>query len=222
MPGKIIVLDPGHGLDETGFYQRPLIDCTSGKAIIIPDSMGPHPKDNTSGFYREDFGTLALSKAVELELENMGHTVFLTRGDNRSVALFMGEHSDSEWKKKYWQSWKWTYEFTKEKKADIFVSIHTNAGRGTGCSAFWANPPHGVTLCQDICNEIKKQLGLKIRKIDQHRYLILRDICNGRAVLVECLFHDNYEDLKLILDQQGINTMAKAIAAGISNHANKF
>lgn len=217
-----IILDPGHGLDEKGQYQRPLIDCTSGQAIIVADSMKPHPNDNKKNFYREDFGTLDIARAVKTELETSGHQVFLTRNDNRNVALFMSEKSDSEWKKKYWQSWKWTQEFTKEKKADLFLSIHTNAGKGTGCSAFWANPPHGLTLCQDLCGEINKQLGLKIRKIDQHRYLILRDICCGRAVLLECLFHDNYNDIKLLLNEQGILAMGKAIASGIVKHLSTF
>jgi N-acetylmuramoyl-L-alanine amidase len=222
MSSKIIVLDPGHGLDDKGNYQRPLIDCTSGKAIIVADSMKPHPNDHSPNFYREDFGTLEIAKETKKALEALGHKVLLTRNDNRQASAYLGDLSGNEWKKKFWQSWKWTVEYTKQSKADMFISIHTNAGRGTGCSAFWANPPHGLTLCQNICGEINKQLNLKIRKIDQHRYLILRDVCNSRAVLVECLFHDNYDDIKLLLNQQGIQKMAKALATGINSHAETF
>jgi N-acetylmuramoyl-L-alanine amidase len=220
--GKTIILDAGHGLDEKGQYQRPLIYCTSNSAIVIPDSMNPHPNDHAPGFYREDFGTLDIARAVKAELECMGHTVYLTRDDERNAGLYLSEKSNSDWKKKFWQSWKWIQEFTKAKKADIFVSIHTNAGGGTGCCAFWSNPPNGLTLCQDVCTEINKQLKLKIRRIEQHRYLVLRDVCNGRSILLECLFHDNYEDLKLLLNKNGILSMGKAIAIGINNHMDRF
>lgn len=220
--GKVIVLDPGHGLNEEGMYARPLIDCTGDKALIVPESMQPQDNDYADGFYREDTGTLRIALDTVSHLVNMGHTVFTTRVDNRNAELYLSSLTDNEWKKQNWNRWKWVREFTKENNADIFVSIHTNGGRGTGCSAFWAEPTRGESLCKSITDELNNQLGLKVRRIDKHRYMILRDACNGRACLVECLFHDNIDDMKLLLNNNGYNKVAKALADGIDAEAKKF
>lgn len=220
--GKIIVLDPGHGLNAQGKYGRPLIDCTGSKAIIVPNSMDPHINDGKPDFYREDFGTLAIAKATQEELEARGHTVFLTREDKYNASIYLSGFSDNEWKKKYWKSWKWIRDLTAQKKADIFVSIHTNAGGGTGISCFWDTAPQGVDLSNALTQELHDQLGLKIRRIARHKYLIIRQSCNGRAVLLECLFHDNIKDVKLLLTEKGINNMALAIATGIDKYSHTF
>ena len=220
--GKTIILDPGHGLDSQGKFGRPLIDCTGKKAIIVPNSMDPHVNDNNPNFYREDFGTLAIAKRTQVELECMGHKVYLTRKDERNAGLYLSSLSTNTWKKKYWKTWKWIRDFTARNHADIFVSIHTNAGGGTGVTCFWAELPNGVDLSESLVNEIHSQLGLKIRRVAKHRYSILRQSCHGRAVLLECLFHDNLNDVKLLLTQQGINKMAKAIADGIDKYSSTF
>jgi len=220
--GKVIVLDPGHGLKPNGKYSRPLMDCTGDKAIVVPDSMFPHENDGAPNFYREDFGTLAIAQKAAAELECMGHTVFLTRKDEHNAGIYLSSLSDNQWKKKYWKSWKWVKEFTKEKDADIFVSIHTNAGRGTGTSCFWASSPNGVDLSNTLTEELRNQLGLKIRRVAKHRYLILRQACEGRAVLLECLFHDNINDIQWLLNDRGTTEVGKALAAGIDKYSNTF
>jgi len=228
--GKIIVLDPGHGLNEKGKYSRPLIDCTDDEAIIVdskkfPESMYPHENDNAPDFYREDLGTLAIAKRTAAELECKGHKVYITRTDEHNAGVYLSSLSDNEWKKRHWKSWKWIKDFTDKKQADIFVSIHTNATKthtGSGTACFWASAPNGVDLSTVLTQEINSKLGLKIRRIAKHRYLILRQACNGRAVLLECLFHDNIKDIKLLLTQQGINSMAQAIASGIDKYSLTF
>lgn len=214
---KTIILDPGHGIDSKGIYQRPLIDCRDGKVRIIND-FRPSILDNKDNVYREDFGTLAIAKAAAAELECMGHKVRLTRRDNKNASLYLASILDGNaWKKAHWKSWKWIREYAKTEDSDIFVSIHTNAGGGTGCSAFWATSPQGIHLCEAITNEINNQLNLPVRRIAKHRYLVLRENSHGNAILLECLFHDNINDLKWVLSKQGILTLGKAIADGISN-----
>ena len=175
--GKIIVLDPGHGANEKNKFSRPLMDCTGSKAICVPDSMVLHPDDGKPNFYREDFGTLKIAQEVAAELRCEGHTVFLTRNDYHNAAMYLSSFSNNDWKKKHWKSWKWIREFTKSKNADVFVSIHTNAGGGTGTSAFWASTPNGVDLCKSMTQELHDQVGLRIRRVAKHRYLILRNVC---------------------------------------------
>jgi len=219
---KTFVLDPGHGLNSKGEYQRPLMDCRGTKAIIVPNSMQPHSNDNQPGFYREDHGTLAIAKRVAAELECMGHKVFLTRKDNTNALGYLSAQSNNAWKKANWKAWKWIKEFADQKKADVFVSIHTNAGGGSGSVAFWAEPTKGMDLCNFLVQEINNQLGIKNKSVRKKRYLVLRDTCKGKACLLECLFHDNINDIKLLLTQHGINKMAEAIAIGLDKFAQTF
>jgi N-acetylmuramoyl-L-alanine amidase len=218
--GKIIVLDPGHGLKKNGQYSRPLMNCTGKEVLIVNNSIGPHPYDEAPMYYREDFGTLEIAKHIKKHLTNQGHCVFLTRENNENAELFLSKLPNAP--KKDWESWQWIKYLTKSVKADIFISIHTNAGQGTGTSCFWAQQPNGVTLSAFLTKEINNEFRLKVRKIEKHRYLILRDTCNGRAVLLECLFHDNMNDIKLLLEPNGMERMGKAISIGINNFSLTF
>jgi len=220
--GKTIILDPGHGLTIGGEYQRPLMNCNGKRVRAVYNSMTPHPNDYKKGFYREDFGTLAIAQQAKIILEKQGHTVFLTREDERDAKNFLSSQSTNTWKRKYWKKWKWVKHFTAQKEADVFVSIHTNAGRGTGTSCFWAHSPNGVELSKSLVGALNKHVGLKIRKVAKHRYLILRDSCNGRAVLLECLFHDSMVDVVNLLSKKGVKKVAKGVAYGIDNYCKTF
>jgi N-acetylmuramoyl-L-alanine amidase len=217
MKSSTVVIDCGHGMNKEGVYSRPLIDCRNGQAIIVPNSMSPHPLDHVPWVYREDFGTVELGKVVKSYLELKGHSVFLTRDTDKNVEWNLpDELNANEWKRQYWKSWKWINEFARVKKSDVFVSIHTNADKATGCSAFWAEPA-GVKLCESITKELNKQAGLKIRRIEKHKYSILRDHSKGRAILLETLFHDTYNDIRLLLEPNGYERIGSIIGEGIEN-----
>jgi N-acetylmuramoyl-L-alanine amidase len=214
--GKIICIDAGHGLSKEGIYSRPLIDCRNGKAIVL-NYMKPHPLDHVDWVYREDFGTVQLGLVAKKYLEDQGHTVFLTRETDKNVEWNLPDELNANaWKRQYWKTHQWINEFARVKKSDVFVSIHTNAGTATGSSAFWCEPS-GVQLCQDITAELKKQLGLKIRRIEKHKYSILRNHSKGRSILLETLFHDTYNDIKLLLEPGGYDRVGSVIGAGIEN-----
>lgn len=215
-----IILDPGHGL-ENGAYSRPLIDITNGYVKIINDYR-PTPQDNLPGYYREDLGTLIMAKLVAAELECMGHKVFLTRNNNKSCASYLSQFSQNEWKKKFWPGWKWVKQLTIDKKADLLVSLHTNAFNRltSGCAGFYANPP-GEKVCQHICTSLNKELGLKTRRIEKKRFLVLRDSCKGASALIEYLFHDNFSDVSLVMTDAGRMKVAATLAGGINSFLQK-
>lgn len=213
-----VTLDPGHGLQPDGSYQRPLMDCRSKNPFAVSDSMFPHPDDYTKGFYREDFGTLKIAQVAAEILRKEGHIVHLTRADERNAKLYLSEQSDNAWKRTYWKKWKWIKDFTIKNKTDIFVSIHTNAGKGTGSRCFWASSPNGILLSQHLVQGLYNKANINKGRIAKHRYLILRDICEGRAVLLECLFHDSFKDIKLLLSEKGTRKVGKGIAHGLLNY----
>ncbi len=98
------------------------------------------------------------------------------------------------------------------KAADLFVSIHLNAGGGTGCEAYtWQGQqvPQAVKACSYL-----KKLGFKNRGIKNGSgmYVIKHTKCT--AILIEVCFVDNAADADLY-KQIGCGQIAKAICNAI-------
>ena len=92
--------------------------------------------------------------------------------------------------------------------ADLFVSIHLNAGGGNGSEAYtWkgAKLDQAVAMCKNL-----DKLGFKNRGIKDgsNLYVIKKTKCN--AILIEVCFVDNQQDANLY-KQNGVNKIAKAI-----------
>lgn len=92
--------------------------------------------------------------------------------------------------------------------ADLFISLHLNAGGGTGCEAYtWKGEK--VSQAVKVCNNLAK-LGFKNRgvKDGSNLYVIKNTRCT--AVLIEVCFVDNKQDAELF-KKLGYNAIAKAI-----------
>ena len=79
------------------------------------------------------------------------------------------------------------------KNADLFISIHLNAGGGTGVEAYtWKGQqlPLAVSICENI-----KKLGFRNRGVKDGSKLYVIKNTKCPAVLVECCFVDNLEDV---------------------------
>ena len=78
------------------------------------------------------------------------------------------------------------------KKADLFVSIHLNAGGGEGVECYtWKGEKTKVAT--DICNNIAA-LGYKNRGVKNGSHLYVVKNTKAEAVLVECCFVDSQKD----------------------------
>lgn len=97
--------------------------------------------------------------------------------------------------------------------ADLFISIHLNAGGGQGCEAYTYK---GKQVAQAVkaCSYLKK-LGFKNRgvKNGSHLYVIKSTKCT--AILIEVCFVDNKADAELY-KQVGYSNIAKAIYSAIA------
>lgn len=92
--------------------------------------------------------------------------------------------------------------------ADLFVSIHLNAGGGTGCEAFtWKGEK--VKAAVKCCHNLQA-LGFKNRgvKNGSDLYVIKNTKCT--AILIEVCFVDNQADARLFKNV-GYTNIAKAI-----------
>jgi N-acetylmuramoyl-L-alanine amidase len=97
-------------------------------------------------------------------------------------------------------------------QADLFISIHLNAGGGTGCEAYtW----RGQQVAQAVkaCSYLKK-LGFKNRgvKDGSNLYVIRHTKCT--AILIELCFVDNKADAELF-KQVGYSNIAKALYSAL-------
>lgn len=96
-------------------------------------------------------------------------------------------------------------ELSNSEKADLFVSIHLNAGGGQGVECYtWKGK--NVKQAQNICTNIEK-LGFKNRGIKDGSKLYVIKNTKATAILVECCFVDNTNDKK----KYNAYSIAKAI-----------
>ena len=101
-------------------------------------------------------------------------------------------------------------------KADLFVSIHCNAGGGTGTEAFYfCGSNAGKKLAEAIQRQIIASIGTFNRRVEEKGFFVL---CNTNmpAVLVETAFIDNAADARLLVEHE--DDFARAIARGVTDY----
>ena len=101
-------------------------------------------------------------------------------------------------------------------KADLFVSIHCNAGGGTGTETFYfCGSNAGKKLAEAIQRQIVASIGTFNRRVEEKGFFVL---CNTNmpAVLVETAFIDNPADARLLVERE--DDFARAIARGVTDY----
>lgn len=98
---------------------------------------------------------------------------------------------------------------------DYFVSIHCNAGGGTGTEVLVIKKGGTAEkLAESVLSGITGHLSLRSRGVKEANLLVLRET-NCPAILVETAFLDHPSDAQLLKTKQ--NEFASAIALGILN-----
>ncbi len=105
--------------------------------------------------------------------------------------------------------------------ADLVVSIHHNAGGGTGIETYVYNNAclNGETgkIAKAINDKVVEKTDMKNRGIKIGDFAIIRDT-KMKACLIECGFMDNEKDTPLILTEEYANKVAEGIAEAICNY----
>lgn len=100
-------------------------------------------------------------------------------------------------------------------KPDLFVSIHHNAGGGTGIEVYW----HTYGTAEDkkvagiVAPKLASKTGMRNRGVKQAQFAVLG--CNATAILVEGGFMDTKADYEIITSDKGQQQYAEAVAEGI-------
>lgn len=98
--------------------------------------------------------------------------------------------------------------------ADLFVSIHLNAGGSSGCEVYTYNAKN-LPAAQKVCKNLEK-LGFKNRGIKNGSNLYVIKNTKMSAMLIEICFVDNKEDASLY-NKVGVEEIAKAIYKSIAS-----
>ena len=155
-----------------------------------------------NGFKEKDLN-LSIALACNNVLINHGVTVMMSRStdENDSISEEIKECNNF--------------------KPDLAIDIHNNAGGGDGAECFYHHlGGRGKTLAENVLAEIVKigqnSRGIKTRTNANGKdyYAFIRETY-APAIIVECAFIDNAQDIQILntVDKQYI--MGTAIAKGI-------
>lgn len=106
-------------------------------------------------------------------------------------------------------------------KPDLAIDIHNNAGGGDGAEVYYHyKGGTSKTLAQNVLNEIVKtgqnSRGVKTKlNANGTDYFGFIRQTNAPAILIECAFVDNKNDIKIIDTEAERKAMGVAIAKGI-------
>lgn len=163
---------------------------------------GSDPGAAANGFKEKD---LNLSIAISCRDELLRHSVNVIMARDKDTDLTSSE----------------IIEMCNSSNASLAVDIHNNAGKGDGAEVYYYSGG-GVSkaLAEAVLAEIVKlgqnSRGIKTRVSEDGSdyYYFIRETVPP-AVIVECAFVDNREDMKIIDTKAEQQAMGKAIAKGI-------
>ncbi|MDR0880529.1 MAG: N-acetylmuramoyl-L-alanine amidase [Clostridioides sp.] len=193
---KTVVIDPGHGGKDSG-------------ACATIDGVS----------YREEALTLKTSLATTEYLRQHGVNVVMTRTSNVWLDLVPRA------------------EISNKIGPNLFTSIHYNSFEGSknnysgasGTEVFYnlrdKNGGFSKTAANNVINQIISEFGFVNRGIKTKEsgtspgkdYLSVLRNTNAPAILVECAFVDNREDMKKLNTNDKINKLGQKIGEGIVN-----
>lgn len=148
---------------------------------------------------------LPLALRLEEELESLGHWVALTRRRDRPVSL--DERVD----------------FANRLEAELFVSLHVNAALQSSVEGMEVFHYPGSIRGQQFGEAVLRHMliaapGHRDRGVKPAEFLVLR-ATEMPAILVECEFLSNPEQLQFLAVPENRVILAQAIAAGIHAEA---
>lgn len=178
--------------------------------IILDPGHGGIDKGTSYGSMEEKNINLKIAKYAREYLNGKGSVVFLTREEDKLLALNeIGDKVNSSC-------------------ADVFVSIHVNSlndkdFKGITTLYYDVNgyqEKERIRLANSIEKECIKNDGWENRGVRKQNLAVLR-YSRIPGVLVECGFITNEEDRKRLSDEKVLKTLAQNISNGIINYLDK-
>lgn len=171
------------------------------KIFIDPGHGGSDPGAVGNGLREKDL-TLQIAKRIEAILKNeyTGVSTRMSRTGDQTVSLSQRTNAANAW------------------GADVFLSIHINAGGGTGYEDFIYNGKvsSATSALQNIMNvEITKQVDFRNRGKKRANFHVLRET-RMPAILTENGFIDNRTDASKLKQSSYIEKIARGHVNGLA------
>lgn len=173
------------------------------KIVIDPGHGGRDPGTCANGLVEAHVNLdIARAAALTLKEEYSGTEVLMTRTGDTYTTLAERVTTANRW------------------PADLFLSIHSNAGGGTGLETFRAKAAPQKTKAiheamHAILADFYERRGLKDRGPKTKDYYVLRKTTMP-AILIETLFIDNHNDAEYLQDEQFRRELGQAIARAVA------
>lgn len=171
--------------------------------VLDPGHGGSDPGAVGNGLREKDL-TLDICKRIKKYLENdyTGINVYMTRTTDKYLSLSQRA------------------QYANNKKADLFVSVHINAGGGTGYEDFVYNKLSNFSTTakmRDIFHKevVKEQSFWRNRGKKKANFAVLR-LTKMSAILTENGFIDTKSDADKLKQSKFIDRIAKGHAEGIT------
>ncbi len=191
-----------------------LIDGVKGHTIVLDPGHGGTDTGaiGVDGLQEKDI-TLLVAKRVQQLLTDSGARVVMTRDDDQDV------YGPSATDAQELQARVDVGEATGG--AEVFLSIHCNAfakpaAHGTE-TYYYPKSENDKALAQALQDGMLDHGRLRDRGVKQARFYVLRN-SSLPAALVELAFITNYEEKKLLADEDFQQEMALGICEGLANY----
>ncbi len=198
--------------------EEPLLKITpvtSKRVILIDAGHGGEDfgaRSHTTPRYQEKNLTLATSKLLKGYLEQLGYAAIMTRSDDLFVPL------DKRAK------------IANQLQPELFVSVHYNSApsrEADGIEVYYYRDKENLErtkssrgLAQDILSKLIDTSSAKSRGVKHGNFLVIRET-KMPAVLVECGFLTNSEEMERIKDPAYLKKLAWGMAQGIQAYLQK-
>lgn len=155
---------------------------------------------------------LDIAIKLKKELENNKYIVYMTREDDSELDSKKVNDLNSRCKMK------------KDKKCDVFISIHQNmfpSPKCFGSQVWYSSNDKSKVLADYIQNSLKEKIddnNHRIPKAAKEQYRILRDGYEGACILVECGFLSNYEEEQKLKTDEHQEKIVDGIVSGINKY----
>lgn len=168
--------------------------------------VGAH---NTTYDVWEQHITWPVAKMLEQKLINMGFDVVMTR-DNYNDNIKGSSVKEALLNRAG---------IANGLEADIFVSIHCNAGGGKGVETYcYKTGTKAEQLAKAVQEYLVDETGLYDRGVKTAGFVVIKETLMP-AILVETAFIDTESDFNFLISREGQNKLSTAIAKGVLDYA---
>lgn len=109
-------------------------------------------------------------------------------------------------------------EIANNENVDIFISVHINSSTSAIANGFEIYHCQGSTNGKKLAECISRKItNIKNRGVKSSRFQVLVKT-NMPAVLVECGFISNNNDLKLMMNDEWVELFANSLAQGLEEY----